>query len=108
MALDPRRVVIARVLAVVADAVQLGLFPLFFEGALSAVNDVLDVCVGVAMVFLVGWHWAFVPAFLTELVPYLDLVPTWTAAVLIATRQASTGGGAPPAAPAGPGPAVAK
>jgi hypothetical protein len=85
--LDRKKVIAARAIAVVADAVQIGLLPLFMEGALSTANDVLDVVVAVALTALVGWHWAFVPAFLTELVPVLDLVPSWTAAVFIATRN---------------------
>jgi len=84
--MDRRRVLAARTLAVVADAVQIGLLPLFIGGALSTVNDVVDVVVAVAMIALVGWHWAFLPAFLSEMVPVFDLVPTWTAAVFFATR----------------------
>jgi hypothetical protein len=88
----PRRILAARVLAVVADGLQLGLLPLFVSGALSTVNDVLDVVVALAMFLLVGWHWAFLPAFAAELIPGFDLVPSWTAAVFLATR----GAGAPP------------
>ena len=87
MELERRRVVAARAVAILADAVQLGLVPLFVEGALSWVNDVLDVVVAVILIALVGWHWSFVPAFLSELIPFFDLVPTWTAAVFLATRQ---------------------
>ncbi len=87
LALTPRRVMAARVLAVVADAVQIGLLPMFVGGALSPINDVLDVLVAIAMVLLIGWHWAFLPAFLSEVIPVFDLVPTWTAAVLIVTRS---------------------
>jgi hypothetical protein len=47
------------------------------------------------MILLVGWHWAFLPAFLSEMVPVFDLVPTWTAAVFFATR--SQGAAGPPA-----------
>lgn len=90
-----QRVVVARTLAVVADAVQLGLWPMFVPGAWSALNDALDVVVGAALVLLVGWHWSFVPSFVAELVPMVDLVPSWTAAVLLATR----GTGPAPAAP---------
>jgi hypothetical protein len=46
------------------------------------------------MVALVGWHWAFLPAFALELVPAVDLAPTWTLAVFIATRN--SGAAAPP------------
>jgi len=88
LSLTPKRVRAARVLAVVADAVQLGLLPLFASGWVSPLNDALDVGVAIALVALVGWHWAFLPAFVSELIPIWDLVPSWTAAVLIATRNA--------------------
>ena len=61
-------------------------FPLFAVGAASPWNDVLDCLVAGALTFLVGWHWAFLPSFLAELVPGLDLVPTWTLAAFFATR----------------------
>ena len=83
------RIIAARVLAVVADATQLVLVPIFAPGAASPVNDALDVAVGVAMIALVGWHWSFLPAFVAELVPFADLAPSWTMAVFIATRNSS-------------------
>lgn len=86
--LTPGRVRTARILGMTADFVQIGLLPLFSPGWLSPLNDALDVVVAIAMIALVGWHWAFVPAFLAELIPVFDLVPSWTAAVLIATRNA--------------------
>lgn len=84
--LTPGRVWTARALAVAADAVQIIGFPLFAGGAASPWNDALDFLVALAMTFLVGWHWAFLPSFFAELVPGLDLVPTWTLAVFFATR----------------------
>jgi hypothetical protein len=36
---------------------------------------------------LVLFHLRFLPTFAAELVPGLDLFPTWTAAVFFATRQ---------------------
>jgi len=91
----PGRVKAARILAIVADAIQLGGIPFFIEGFASPYNDALDVVVGGVLVWLVGFHWAFLPGFLVELVPGFDLIPTWTAAVLLATR----GEGAPAPAP---------
>jgi hypothetical protein len=82
-----RRVLAARIIAVAADAVQLGLMPLFAGGVSEGFDAVLDIVVGIAMVVLVGWHWAFLPAFALELVPVVDLAPTWTIAVFLATRQ---------------------
>jgi hypothetical protein len=75
------------VLAVVADALQLIVFPLFVEGALSPADDVLDFGVGAMMVHLLGWHWEFLPSFLAKLVPGVDLVPFWTLAVANVYRK---------------------
>jgi hypothetical protein len=47
---------IARGLALVVDAVQLLLVPVFAAGLASPVNDVLDVVIGLILVRLVGWH----------------------------------------------------
>ena len=80
------RIRTARILAVLADIVQIGLAPLFFEGALSIFDAALDVLMAGVLTALVGWHWAFLPAFLAELVPGLDLVPSWTLAIFLATR----------------------
>ncbi len=80
------RVRAARGVAIVADLLQIAIFPLFGPGAFSPWNDALDLLVAAALTRLVGWHWAFLPSFVAELVPGLDLVPTWTAAVLFATR----------------------
>ena len=78
---------IAMLLAVVADALQLIVFPLFVEGALSPADDVLDFGVGAMMVHLLGWHWEFLPSFLAKLVPGVDLVPFWTLAVANVYRK---------------------
>jgi hypothetical protein len=80
--LTPRRVWIARGLAVLVDLVQVAVPPT----SLFPLVDVIDVLTAVAMFALVGWHWAFLPSFVAELVPVLDLVPTWTLATVIATR----------------------
>lgn len=93
-----RRLWLAAAIAIVVDAVQIAIMPLFAEGALSPANDVLDALASVAFVWLLGWHPALLPALVAELVPGVDLVPTWTAAVAIVawTRRRA------PAAPAAP------
>jgi hypothetical protein len=73
--------------AITADALQWALFPIVMEGALSPVNNAIDLFVGAVMVWLLGWHLAFLPSFAMKLVPFVDLVPTWTAAVWLATRK---------------------
>jgi len=77
----------AMILAILADALQIVVFPLFAEGALSPADDVLDVAVAAVLVHLLGWHWEFLPAFAAELVPGVDLVPFWTMAVANVYRK---------------------
>ena len=86
--LSPRtRFRAAMILAMAADALQIFVFPLFAEGALSPADDVLDLAVAALLVNLLGWHWEFLPAFLAELVPGVDLVPFWTIAVINVYRK---------------------
>ena len=82
----------AMVLALVADAAQIVLMPLFVEGAFSAADDVLDLGVGAIMISLLGWHWEFLPTFFVKLVPGVDLVPFWTIAVASVWRKAKAAG----------------
>jgi hypothetical protein len=96
--LTPGRVRAARILAVSADLLQIAVFPAFSQGFLSPANDILDLAVAVAMIALLGWHWAFIPTLLSEFIPFWDLVPTWTAAVLIVTRKAGQESEEPPTA----------
>jgi hypothetical protein len=85
--MNPRRIRVARAIAIAADALQLIFFPAFGGGWVSPLSDVVDVLVALILVALVGWHWAFLPSFIAEIVPGLDLVPTWTAATWFATRR---------------------
>lgn len=92
----PRRILAARVIAVAVDLAQYALLP----ATLTPLNDVIDVVTAIVMIWLVGWHWAFLPTFLAELLPVVDLVPTWTLAVMFATRdQGGPPGGPPPPPP---------
>lgn len=77
----------ALALAIVADAVQIVIFPLFAEGALSPLDDVLDLAIMAVLIRLIGWHWEFLPSFIGEFVPGLDLVPFWTFAVVNVYRK---------------------
>jgi hypothetical protein len=77
----------AMVLAIVADALQIVVFPVFVEGALSPADDVLDFGVAALLVNLLGWHWEFLPSFFAKLVPGVDLVPFWTMAVANVYRK---------------------
>ena len=77
---------LAWALALAADGVQIILWPAFFAGAVSPVDDALDVAVSVAMFALLGFHPALLPAFALKLIPGIDLAPTWTIAAWAAMR----------------------
>ncbi len=77
----------AMILAVIADALQIFVFPSFVEGALSPADDVLDFGIAALLINLLGWHWEFLPSFLVKLVPGVDLVPFWTMAVINVYRK---------------------
>jgi hypothetical protein len=79
---------IAMVLAILADALQIIVFPLFVAGAESPPDDALDIGVGVVLFSLLGWHWEFMPSFAAKLVPGVDLIPLWTLAVANVYRKA--------------------
>ena len=91
--LTPAVVNTARWIAAGADLLQIVLLPAFFPGALSPASTAIDVVVAAVLLRLLGWHWAFLPTFVAELTPLVDLVPTWTGAVFLATRNV---GEAPP------------
>ncbi|HKA25024.1 MAG TPA: hypothetical protein VKF80_08595 [Candidatus Eisenbacteria bacterium] len=80
----PRRR-LALFIALAADALQIVLLPLLLPGV--AVDDAIDLVVAIVMIKLLGWHVAFLPTFVAELVPGMNLLPTWTAAVWFVTRK---------------------
>lgn len=77
----------ALILAILADLVQILVFPLFVAGGASPADDVLDLSVAGVLTFLLGWHWEFLPSFAAKLVPGVDLVPLWTLAVANVYRR---------------------
>ena len=84
--LSRRRVWAARIVALSADSVQFALLPLVLGGAASPIDDAIDVVTAIVLTALVGFRWAFLPTFIAELVPFVDLVPSWTIAVFMSTR----------------------
>jgi hypothetical protein len=74
----------AWIVAVAVDALQV---PVEATGLLGWILGAgLDVVTMIALTALVGFHWAFLPSFLTEWIPYVDYAPLWTLAVALATR----------------------
>lgn len=88
--LSRSRIRTAWAIALLVDAIQV---PATAAGPLGWFLDVgLDLITMVVMWALLGFHWAFLPSFLTEWVPYLNLAPLWTLAVALATRGRGEGG----------------
>jgi len=85
--LTPKRIWAARGIALAADALQIVLFPLFVGGLPEGADAALDVGVGALLWWLCGFHAAFLPTFVGEALPTVDLFPTWTLAVLFVTRK---------------------
>jgi hypothetical protein len=81
------RLRIAMILAILADVLQLAVLPFVIEGAESPADDILDLCAGGLLTFLLGWHWEFLPSFAAKLVPGVDMVPLWTLAVANVYRK---------------------
>jgi len=81
------RLRIAMVVAIVADILQIAVFPFVLEGAASPPDDILDVCVGGLLTYLLGFHWEFLPSFAAKLIPGVEFVPLWTLAVANVYRK---------------------
>jgi hypothetical protein len=77
---------VAWALALLVDAIQI---PADAAGPLGwFLGAGLDLVTMAVMWLLLGFHWAFLPSFLTEWIPYLNIAPFWTLAVFVATRKA--------------------
>jgi hypothetical protein len=87
--LKVREIRAAWAVALAADGIQILLLPLFIGGGASPADPLVDLGAAFVLSKLLGWHWAFLPTLLAELVPGLDLFPTWTAAVAFVTLQQS-------------------
>jgi hypothetical protein len=84
---SPANVRRAWFVAIAADVLQWGLLPVSGLGALNPLNAGLDLLVAFLLRRWMGWHLAFLPAFITELVPIANFVPSWTLAMWIVTRM---------------------
>ena len=48
---------------------------------------VVDVVVFGVMTKLLGFHWMFLPSFCIEVIPGVDMLPTWVGCVFFVVRQ---------------------
>jgi len=80
--LTRKRKLVALAVAGTSDVVQMIFSAAFIEGAGSPFELALDAVTAAAILFIVGFHWRLAIALIAELVPGVDLFPTWTAVVL--------------------------
>jgi hypothetical protein len=89
--LTRNRIMVAYAIAVIADVLE---FPIAAAeitiagaptGELAAF--LVDCIVMGAMTKLLGFHWMFLPSFCVEVIPGLDLLPTWVGCVAFVVWQ---------------------
>lgn len=72
------RIVLALVIAGFADGLQFLLGPLGW----MFIDQTIDVMAMVLTSWVIGFHWLLLPTFITEFIPLLDELPTWTACTI--------------------------
>jgi len=77
--LTPNRVRLAYGIAVATDVLQFALGPFGWTGA----DEVLDVAAMLLTMKLLGFHPLLLPTFALEIIPLVDMLPTWTACVAL-------------------------
>jgi len=78
-------------IAGLTDLVQIVFLPLFWEGGASPFDTVLDILAAIALFAILGFKWRLLIGLVAELIPGLDLFPTWTALVLSLPSQKAPG-----------------
>jgi hypothetical protein len=90
------RIWLAFAVALAADVFQIALGPLGW----TFLDEVADILVMITVSLLLGFHPLLLPTFIVELVPVVDMLPTWTAcvaAVVMLRRRRQRPPGEPPA-----------
>jgi hypothetical protein len=89
------RIILALVVAVTADGLQLIFSPLPF------IDQTIDLVAFVLTAWAIGFHLLLLTTFIAELFPVVDLLPTWTACVIavIALRKREQSAPPPPPLP---------
>jgi hypothetical protein len=92
--LTRRRIWLACCVALVADGIQLLLGPLGW----AFVDETIDIIAMILLTLTLGFHSLFLPTFVMEFIPGVDMLPTWTACtfVVIGLRRKRTAAPPPP------------
>lgn len=85
LVLTRSRIKAAYAVAIATDVLQFGLGPFGW----AFIDEILDVVALVATTRLLGFHPLLLPTFILELVPVIDVLPTWTGcvALVVAMRK---------------------
>src|ERR1700691_2144441 len=85
------RIMVAFAIAAIADVLEfpIAAVEITIAGAPSGelAAFVLDCVIMGAMTKLLGFHWMFLPSFCVEVIPGLDLLPTWLGCVAFVVWQ---------------------
>jgi hypothetical protein len=94
-ALTRTRIRAAYAVAIATDVLQFVLGPLGWAFA----DEILDIVALAVTTTLLGFHPLLLPTFVLEVVPVVDMIPTWTACVALVValkkKQRPTGGDHP-------------
>jgi hypothetical protein len=71
------RIILALAVAATADSLQ------FILGPLPFVDQAIDVVAFLLTARAIGFHLLLLPTFIVEFIPVVDMLPTWTACVLV-------------------------
>jgi hypothetical protein len=84
-ALTRNRIILAFAIGVIADMIQFPIIAFEATGIFSIPGELADFLVDclvmAATTMLLGFHWMLLPTLFAEVIPGLDLLPTWTACV---------------------------
>ena len=91
------RMILALVIAVVADGLQILFGPLGW----AFIDQIIDFVAMILVSWVIGFHILLLPTFVVELIPVLDDLPTWTACTgaVIVLRRREQNRPPPPTAP---------
>ena len=80
-----REVRLAYAVAIATDLLQLALGPF----GIAFADEILDVVAAIVTSRLLGFHPLLLPTFVVELIPVVDMLPTWTGcvALVVALRK---------------------
>ena len=88
-----KRIILAFAVALFADAIQIPITAATGTGILAVPGEMTDFVVDCFVMLitslLLGFHWLLLPSLFVEVVPGLDLLPTWTGCVacVVALRK---------------------